>query len=143
VTRSLPPSIYELETRLGLSEDTLEGEDKARAEAALEDATTLALAEVSDSKATVWQSNAPGVVALVILKAARREYDNPEGFAQESLADHSVTLGESSGVYLTGREIAQIKRAATGRRGFTGTTRTPSAYSVPRTPHPLAGHPLL
>jgi hypothetical protein len=124
----LPPPVSALETRLGLPHNTLDGEDKARAEAALEDATTLALAEVSDSKATVWQSNAPGVVALVILKAARREYDNPEGFAQESLADHSVTLGESSGVYLTGREIAQIRRAASGRRGFTGSIYVPSAY---------------
>jgi hypothetical protein len=117
---------------LGLAPGTLDGEDKARAEAALEDATTLALAEISESKATVWRSSSPGVISLVILKAARREYDNPEGFAQESLADHSVTLGESSGVYLTGREIRQIVRAARGRTGFTGAVRTPSAYASSR-----------
>jgi hypothetical protein len=125
----LPPPLVELESRLGLAEGTLEAEDRTRAERALQDATTLALAEVTSTRATAWRVNAPAVVELVVLKAARREYENPQGFATESLGDHSVGISETSGVYLTGRELAQIRRAASGRSGgFVGTIRTPSAY---------------
>lgn len=125
----LPPPVSELEKRLGLPTASLDGEDLGRAEAALSDATTLALAEVSDNRGTAWALNAPNVVVLVVLKAARREFENPRGLSQESLGDHSVALSDSSGVYLTGRELAQIHRAASGRSGgFVGTIRTPSAF---------------
>lgn len=125
----LPPAVSALEARLGLPEGTLEGEDLARATAALDDAATLILAEVSAAKATAWETDAPKVAVLVALKAARREYENPQGYSTESLGDHTVGLSETSGVYLTAREVAQIQRAASGRRGpFIGTIRTPSAY---------------
>jgi hypothetical protein len=125
----LPPPLSALESRLGLPPGTLLDEDKARAEDALDDATTLALAEVSETKAAAWELDAPKVVRLVVLKAARREFENPRGLEQESLGEHSVGLTDTSGVYLTAREIAQIKRAATGRSGgFVGTIRTPSAF---------------
>lgn len=129
MTLPLPPAISALEARLGLPAGALQGEDKIRAEAALDDASALALAEVSTTKATAWTSDAPKVVHLVVLKAARREFENPRGLEQESLGEHSVGLTDTSGVYLTAREVAQIKRAATGRSGgFVGTIRTPSAY---------------
>jgi hypothetical protein len=124
---TLPPALSALEVRLGLPEGALDGEDKLRAEAALEDATTLALAEVP-GKATAWEANAPKVVALVILKAARREWENPRGVQQETQGDHSVGLSETSGVYLTAREIGQLHRAAYGRAGFVGSVTIPSAY---------------
>ncbi|MFD0044740.1 hypothetical protein ACFVGV_06070 [Pseudarthrobacter scleromae] len=125
----LPPPVSALEARLGLPAGTLLDEDEARAEAALEDATVLALAEVSETKAAAWELDAPKVVRLVILKAARREFENPRGLETESLGEHSVGISETSGVYLTGREIAQIRRAATGRSGgFVGSVRTPSAF---------------
>lgn len=126
----LPPPVSALERRLGLPVGTLVDEDKARAEEALSDAATLALAEVSATKATLWQTTAPDVVALVVLKAARREFENPRGMNQESLGEHSVGLTDTSGVYLTAREIAQIKRASSGRagQGFTGSIRIRSAY---------------
>jgi len=125
----LPPPVSELEKRLGLPVSSLADEDLDRAEAALLDATTLALAEISEPRAATWALNAPSVVVLVVLKAARREYENPRGLSQESLGDHSATLSDSSGAYLTGRELAQIHRAATGRSGgFVGTIRTPSAF---------------
>ncbi|UYL87613.1 head-to-tail adaptor [Arthrobacter phage VResidence] len=128
----LPPPVSALEARLGLPAGTLEGEDKVRAEAALDDAATLALAEVSDAKAATWTSDAPKVVVLVVLKAARREFENPRGLESESLGEHQVGLTDTSGVYLTAREVAQIKRAANGRAGgFVGTVRTPSAYFDP------------
>lgn len=131
----LPPPVSSLEARLGLPAGTLADEELTRAEAALDDAATLALAEVSATKATAWATDAPKVVSLVVLKAARREFENPRGMETESLGEHSVGLTDTSGVYLTAREIAQIKRAATGRSGgFVGTVRTPSAYYDPLAP---------
>jgi hypothetical protein len=44
--------------------------------------------------------------------------------------EQTIALSESSGVYLTGREIAQVRQAALGRAtGFVGALKTPSAYS--------------
>lgn len=125
----LPPPVSELEARLGLAEGTLQDEDLTRATKALDDATVLVLAEVTEAKGTAWTVDAPGVVQLVILKAARREFENPQGVNQETLGEHTVGISESSGVYLTAREIGQVLRAARGRSsGFVGTVRTPSAY---------------
>ncbi|QNO12669.1 head-to-tail adaptor [Arthrobacter phage Snek] len=127
----LPPAVSALERRLGLPVGSLTGEDKARAEEALDDASTLALAEVTDTKAAAWAVDAPKVVHLVVLKAARREFENPRGLESESLGEHQVGLTDTSGVYLTAREVAQIRRAASGRSGgFVGSIRTPSAYEV-------------
>ena len=126
----LPPTVAALERRLGLFEDTLTAEDLARAEEALGDATALVLAEVPTAKAAEWAVDAPTVVVLVTLKAARREFENPQGLSSESVGDHAIGLSESSGVYLTRREIAQVRRAATGRPGgFVGTVRTASPYN--------------
>ena len=47
----------------------------------------------------------------MILKAARREYENPRGLASESLGEHSVGIAETSGVYLTAREVALVLSA--------------------------------
>lgn len=134
---SLPPPLSELERRLGVEVGSLSGADKARAEEAITDATYLALAEVSVATATAWGADpanggtgAPGVVLTVILKAARREYENPQNLSQESLGDYSRTV-TASGVYLTDREAKQVRRAAspnTHPGGFVGTVRTPSAY---------------
>lgn len=129
----LPPPLSKLETRLGLPEGSLDGADKARAEDAIDDATTLVLAEVAGTTADRWAVAAPAVVELVVLKAARREYENPRGLAQETRGEHSATLSESSGAYLTGREVMQVRRAATRRRGFVGSIRTPSAYDTAAT----------
>lgn len=127
---TLPPSLAALESRLGLEPGALDGPDKVRAEAALDDATTLVLAEVSERTGHIWAAGAaPAVVELVVLTAARRGYENPRGINQETLGEHTVGLSESTGVYLTFREASQIARAATGRRGFTGSVRTPSAYN--------------
>lgn len=125
----LPPPLAELEARLGYDAGTLDGADKVRAERALDDAAVLALAEVSEAKAGAWETDAPKVVVLVVLKAARREFENPRGLESESLGEHAVGLSDTSGVYLTRREVAQVTRAATGRSGgFVGTVRIPSAY---------------
>lgn len=112
---TLPPSRDALETRLGLDAGTLEGADAERADAALSDATILALAEVSETKANTWAEAAPDTVWLVVLKAARREFENPSGIGQESLGERSVSGLDTSGVFLTAREVAIIRRADTGR----------------------------
>jgi hypothetical protein len=125
----IEPPLSELEERLGLDPGSLEGADKRRAEKALEDAAVLALAEASATKAATWETDCPKVVRLVVLKAARREYENPRGLDSESLGEHSIGITETSGVYLTAREVAQIRRASSGRSGgFVGSIRTPSAY---------------
>ena len=68
-------------------------------------------------------------MTLVVLKAARREFENPRGLSSESLGEHAIGTTDTSGVYLTAREIAQVVRAARGRSGgFVGSVRTPSAY---------------
>jgi hypothetical protein len=128
----LPPPVAELEKRLGLPAGTLEDEELGRAEAALEDAATLVLAEAPARIAEAWEADAPRVVVLVTLKAARREFENPRGINQETQGEHTIGLSEASGVYLTGREIAQVRRAALGRStGFVGSIRIPSAYREP------------
>jgi hypothetical protein len=134
MTSPLPPLVSSLESRLGLPSGALQDEDLARATAALDDAATLALAEVSETLGEAWKLAAPAVVSLVVLKAARREFENPRGMNQESLGEHSVGLTDTSGVYLTAREVSQIRRAATGRTGgFVGSVRTPSAYATDAT----------
>jgi hypothetical protein len=127
---TLPPAVAKLERRLGVPEGSLDDTDLARAEDAHDDATILALAEVADTTADRWRTAAPDVVELVILKAARREYENPRGIQQETRGEHSVGLAESSGVYLTGREVMQLRRAATRRRSGVGSVRTPSAFET-------------
>lgn len=130
-TNPLPPPLAALEARLGVPADTLEAEDRARAEAALDDAATLILAEAPGALTDAWADDAPKVVTLVALKAARREFENPRGLNTETVGDHAVGLTDTSGVYLTTREVAQVRRAATRRTGgFVGTVRTPSAYAL-------------
>lgn len=128
----LPPALAELEIRLGMAEGDLDGPDKARAERALKDATTLVLAEVRPRIRTAWAADAPEVVHLVALTAARRGFENPRGIDQETFGAHTVGLNEATGVYLTSREVAQLHREASAGGSLAaygvGTIRTPSAY---------------
>jgi len=127
---SLPPLVVALESRLGYEPGELQGADRARAQAALDDAAVLALAEAPASVAARWAADAPPVVVLVVLKAARREFENPRGLTTENLGEAGYSTSDSSGVYLTAREVAMVRKAATGRTGgFVGTIRTPSAYT--------------
>ena len=129
MANTLPPPVAALERRLGIPEGSLEDEDLARAIDALDDASTLALAEVGPLVAARWEANAPKIVRVVVLKAARREYENPSGLAQETLGEHTVGNTQTSGVYLTAVEVAQIRRASSGRSGGrVASLRTPSAY---------------
>ncbi|AWY04844.1 head-to-tail adaptor [Microbacterium phage Floof] len=126
----LPPSLEDLALRMGLEDiDLDEGDARARLKAALDDATALVLSEVSPKLAERWSAAAPVTVHIVIRSAARRAYENPRGIQQETFGDHTVGMTDTSGVFLTARELAIIRKVATGRAGsFIGSLRTPSAY---------------
>ncbi len=130
MTHPLPPVPEDLAERLGLEPEDLEDPViLARLTTVLRDATTLVLAEVGAARAAAWRDAAPDVVQLVVFTAARRGYENPRGLYQETLGEHTIGASDTSGVYLTARELAQIARAASGRSGgFVGSIRTPSAY---------------
>jgi hypothetical protein len=126
-TPSLLP-VSALERRIGVPENSLSGVDLARAQCALEDASALVRSESRKS----WLNDtnevqAPDEVLVVTLRAAIREYKNPDGFSSEQLGEYSYRRENSSGVYLTTEEVAIIRRAAFGANRLT-TIRTPSAY---------------
>lgn len=108
----LPPlaSIDDLQARLP---ETIAESDEARAEAVLEDASTLVRAEAG----TTWvtddelDEDIPDIIVIVTLAAARRGFLNPDGFTQETLGDHSVSYGARGAVYLTAEEKSLIAAA--------------------------------
>lgn len=129
----LPPSVDDLAIRIGLDlVDLDEAGELARLTAAVADATALVLAEVTPALAARWTASAPDVVRIVIFSAARRAYENPRGINQETLGEHTVGLTDTSGVFLTARESALIRKAASGGRqsGYVGSVRTPTAYGT-------------
>jgi hypothetical protein len=124
---ALPPPVALFERHYGIPEGSLDGPDRARAEEYLQDATALVLAEAPASVAARWELDVPRVVLVRILKATRREFENPQGLRSENLGEHGFSVDTASGVYFTADERAAIRRAATGRSGgFTGSVRTPS-----------------
>ncbi|MDR6868713.1 hypothetical protein J2Y69_003337 [Microbacterium resistens] len=132
MTAPLPPSLADLALRMGLEAiDLDEGDTRARLQAALDDATALVLAEVAPTLADRWTAAAPSLIHIVIRTAARRAFENPRGIQQETLGEHTVGLTDTSGVFLTARELALIRKASMGRSGsagVVGSLRTPSAY---------------
>lgn len=84
--------------------------DRDRAKAALEDAEA-AVMEVAEECGEVGELP-PSLVALA-LRVARREFQNPHGFASETLADYTYRQdgdGRAVGADLTGAERARIRR---------------------------------
>jgi hypothetical protein len=117
MTSPLPIPVAKLETRLRLAAGTLTGPDADAAAQYIADATALALAEVPVATQATWQTACPDVVVLVILKAARREFENPSGLSQEISGEHTITTAATTGVFLTPLEISQVRRAAGLSRG--------------------------
>lgn len=94
--------------------------DEPRAQAALDDASTL----IRDAADKTWVTDdelddpIPDVLRIVCLAAARRAFNNPDGIRSESAGSYSVSLADSSGdVYLTKKEEARV-RAAAGKAGL-------------------------
>jgi hypothetical protein len=129
-------AVSDLEVRLGLEPGSLENEDLARAQAALDDASTLVRAEAG--KSWVDEDNnsvAPAPVVAISIRAALRAFRNPDGVGSESLGGlytYSYAKGEAS-IYLTEDEVAIVKKAALGDFGRLpmGTIRTASNYYDP------------
>jgi hypothetical protein len=110
-------SIEDLEARLqgGLAES-----DQARAQAVLEDASTL----VRRVAGSTWVEDealvddVPDVVIVVTLAVAKRAFLNPDGIRQESLGTHSVTYEGANGVFLTDDERDAIQAAVGAKPGL-------------------------
>lgn len=123
-------TIPDLEVRLG---STLSGTDLARAQANLADVSVL----VRSAAGKDWSlADVPEVAGLVVIQATLRAYRNPDGFAGENIGGaYSYTYGPNAqaGLYLTAEEKAIVEAAAgvtgSGRGGFTGSIRTPSAFT--------------
>jgi len=99
--------VTDLEDRLG-REITTDSE-RARAEAALDDASAL----VREEGRPDWTSQTvPQAVVAVVLTAALRVMRNPEGFASEQIGAYSYqrAYGEALGVYLSDAEKAIVRR---------------------------------
>lgn len=122
-------AVGDLEARLGhtLTAGTV---DRARAEAALADASSLIRAEtgsnwLADDGVTL---TAPDPVVTITIHAALRGYRNPDGFASENLGEYGYRL-DAVGVYLTEEEKRVLGRFRKGWTG-TGSIRTRSAYAT-------------
>jgi hypothetical protein len=105
-------SLNELEARLGLDSNTLAGADKARAQAALDDASALVRLEAGQSWVVAGALSAvPDVISRVVLGAAMRNWINPDGVVQETAGPFQRRLAESpNGVYLTAAEVEIVRR---------------------------------
>lgn len=101
-----------LEIRLGLDEHSLSGTDKARAEAALSDASALVRSEAGRTWLdSAGKSVAPDAIVRVVLGAALRTYRNPEGEIEQTVGPFSRTLKSAeTSVYLTDAEKAIVRR---------------------------------
>lgn len=125
-----------LELRLGLELGSLQGADLARANASLEDASSLVRAEAGKPWLDGDDVTAPAQVVTIVIKAALREYKNPDGFTSEQIGDYSYRTDATGGVYLTEEERRIVRNAAgTGGAGLYD-VRIQSSYYDPKTPLP-------
>lgn len=117
----------------GISDD-----DEARAQAALDDASSKIRAEAGESWVDAngdldlpddpdWAADA---IVRITLAVARRAMENPEGLTQESLGPYSESRSNASpDVYLTTAEKRDIAKIVGGTSGLwtLGTTRDDSS----------------
>lgn len=112
--------------------------DRARAQAALDDASALIRAEVGADWLDPDDSlrlavNVPGIFLSVACSAARRAFDNPDGLQSEQLASgyQAAYANSSSDVYLTAAERRVIRKAAGISTLWTqSTTRDPDGLGL-------------
>ncbi|GGQ07763.1 hypothetical protein BKA00_007426 [Actinomadura coerulea] len=117
-------SVAQLEARLGLPVGSLAAEDLARATAVLEDASAIIL---TIGKPTWTDVTIPEVARVVVLRLARRMWDNPEGLSYEAMGDHTWSRA-AAGVLLTQDEQDLV----TGAAGFASgvySVGTPGVWS--------------
>lgn len=115
----------------------LEG-DRPRAQAALDDASTLIRTEVgkdwvNETDPTKLAADVPAIFLTVACHAAKRAIDNPEGVQSEALAQgYSASYANSSSdVYLTKAETAKVRKGAGLSNVWTlPTTRDPEKLGL-------------
>jgi len=121
-------TVAELERRLGVPEGSLSGEELARAEAALEDASALVRTAGRQSWTDATGENpAPEIVVIVTLRLAKRIYQNPEELRSAQLGDYSYQRANADGL-LTAAELALVREAA-GIVDSAFSVRTPGYWS--------------
>lgn len=93
----------------------VEYEDAAQAQAAIDDASSVARAYVAPVFDSVETPNAPDLVVAVVVGMVRRALTNPRGLAQETLGDYSYAAGGNAVATLlpTARERKLLRQAAT------------------------------
>lgn len=129
------PAFVDVETLAARIPGGIDVDDEARAQAALDDASTLVRAAagidwVDEHGQLV--ADVPDVVATVTAAAARRAFVNPEGLAQETVAGYGASYSSASGdVYLTKTERKLIRRAA--GIASSGSITLASPYEMPAT----------
>jgi hypothetical protein len=123
-------TVADLEARLGLAIGSLTGPERARAQAALDDASALVRAEARRTWVVITQdidgndvytlTDVPDVIVRVTLGAALRNFQNPDDrVISETVGPFSRTLRYSEhGVYLTDAELAIIRRWRPSRGGL-------------------------
>lgn len=121
-----------IELRLGFETGTLQGPDLARAQAALDDASALVRAEAGKSWVDTDGTTitAPAQVLTIVVKAALREFKNPDGFSSEQMGDYSYRTDHTGGVYLTDDERRIVRQAAGAGAYGAWTVRTRSEFDT-------------
>lgn len=118
-------TVAELEKRI--DGDIVGADAVARAEALLDDAEALVLAEGDPE----WDADTiPDRARSIIYQAAKREWTNPNGVSQTSVGDASVSYsrpGIQGSLYLTKVEQRTVRRLA-------GTSFIPAQYEDPYPP---------
>lgn len=121
-------TVVQFEARLGEPAGSLADEDLARATANLEDASAIVLTVGDPTWTDVTGANpAPSVAQVVVLRLARRFWDNPEGLSYEALGDH-VTSRQAASEFLTDDERALVTGAAGFSQGVYS-VETPGVWS--------------
>lgn len=116
-------TVAQLEARLGEPAGSLAGEDLARATAALDDASLIVGAYGDRTWTDAGGAHPiPGMAQVVVLRLARRFWDNPEGLSYEALGDHTVSRSAAA-TFLTPEERAFVASDA-------GTAGNAGVYSV-------------
>jgi hypothetical protein len=106
-------TVNDLEARLGLDADTLAGPERARAQAALDDASALVREETRQDwvDPVTTDITAPAPLVRVVLGASLRTYRNPDSEISQTIGPFSRTLKAAEvGVYLTPAELAIVRR---------------------------------
>lgn len=122
-------TVAELEKRLGEPEGSLSGEDLARAQTAVDDASVIvqSIGRASWTDAS-GDNPAPPIAVVVALRLAKRIYLNPDENRWEQLGD--LTQGKADPTNLLTDDEKDLVRKSAGVSLGAYSVRTPSAYGL-------------